>query len=137
MKPPQATTVLKLPSSISVSAAYFMNWSEALAGSPVPTCDNGYHVAPVYRFARRGDKGDVCQLGLYRLRFIGFQDLFTISRETQFFFIETYGLSTVVMCYVGGKYVYIDVEGTSHRQGLLYIYIYIYLRICATSIIGV
>ena len=45
----------------------------------------------------------MCQPGLYRLRFIGFQDLFTISRETRFFFIVTYGLSTVVMCYVGGK----------------------------------
>ena len=62
----------------------------------------------------------MCQLGLYRLRFIGFQDLFTISRETRFFFIVTYGLSTVVMCYVGGKYVYIDVERTAHRQGLLF-----------------
>ena len=62
----------------------------------------------------------MCQLGLYRLRFIGFQDLFTISRETRFFFIVTYGLSTVVMCYVRGKYVYIDVEGTAHRQGLLF-----------------
>ena len=60
------------------------------------------------------------QLGSFWLRFIGFQDLFTISRETRFFFIVTYGLSTVVMCYVGGKYVYIDVEGTTHRQGLLF-----------------
>ena len=60
------------------------------------------------------------QLGSFRLRFIGFQDLFTISRETRFFFIVTYGLSTVVVCYVGGKYVYIDVEGTTHRQGLLF-----------------
>ena len=37
IKPLQATTVLKLPSSISVFAAYFIKWSEALAGSPIPT----------------------------------------------------------------------------------------------------
>ena len=58
--------------------------------------------------------------GLYRLCFIGLQDLFAISRETCFFFIMTYGLSTVVLCFVGCKYVYIDVEGTAHRQGLLF-----------------
>ena len=37
IKPPQATTVLTLPGSINVAGAYFMKWSEALAGSPVPT----------------------------------------------------------------------------------------------------
>ena len=62
----------------------------------------------------------MCQLGLYQFRFINFQDLFMISRETRFFFIVAYGLSTVVMCYVRGKYVYIDVEGTAHCQGLLF-----------------
>ena len=58
----------------------------------------------------------MCQPGLHGLRFTGFQDLFTISRETRFFFIVTYGLSTVVMYCVGC--IYIDVEGTAHRQGL-------------------
>ena len=67
----------------------------------------------------------MCRLGSFWLRFIGFQDLFTISRETRFFFIVTYGLSTVVMCYVGGTYVYIDVEGTTIAKGY-------YLRNCAT-----
>ena len=57
----------------------------------------------------------MCQLGLYWLRFIGFQVLFTISRETHFFIIVTYGLAMVVICYVGGKYVYIDAKGTAHR----------------------
>ena len=37
IKPRQATTVLNLPSTISVSAAYFMKWTKGLAGSPVPT----------------------------------------------------------------------------------------------------
>ena len=51
-------------------------------------------------------------------RFIGFQDLFTISRETRFFFIVTYGLSTVVMCYVGSLKCILEGTTIAHPSAM-------------------
>ena len=51
---------------------------------------------------------------------VGIQDLFNVSRDARYFFVITYGLWAVVLAYVAGKYVYVDLEGMTTRHGLLF-----------------